>query len=271
MNRIHGVTFNSVCSLCGSYFNFSGNTKECDVKQFNCNDFKLILIKINDNNNNFKLKLTIICNSCLKVQLFDFNIGNVSGQYLRTDDSFNYVCCNKALNGHAFLSEEELVSQGQSSNNQNNQNNNINQNLNIINQNPINNNANSINIINDNSNIILNNPEYYQDDIEDNNNNNDYNNENEFKREMERFEQKNIIEFNKKNILLNFLDGETKKIYKIYTKLDLKLEDVLDDLVSQFPELTYKNKRILVNNNSVNLSAKLSSFDLNAQSNIIIK
>ena len=75
----------------------------------------------------------------------------------------------------------------------------------------------------------------------------------------------------KKNILLNFLDGETKKKYKIYAKLDLKLENVLDDLVSQFPELSYKNKRILVNNNKVNLSAKLSTFDLNADSNIIIK
>ena len=263
MNRIHGINFNSACSFCAHNFNFCGSTKDSDVKQFSCNDFKLILIKINDQYNNFKLKLTIICNRCLKVQLFDFNIGKYQGQNLRTDESFNYICCNNSLNGHAFLSEVELVSHEQLSNNQNN---NINQyNFNVINQNPIINNNNSINVINDNQDNIQ---DYIEDDFDDNN---VYNNENDFKREIGRFEQKNIIEFDKKNILLNFLDGETKKKYKIYAKLDLKLENVLDDLVSQFPELSYKNKRILVNNNNVNLSAKLSTFDLNADSDIIIK
>jgi hypothetical protein len=265
MNRIHGINFNSICSFCSHYFNFYGSTKDSDVKQFSCNDFKLILIKINDQYNNFKLKLTIICNRCLKVQLFDFNIGKFQGQNLRTDESFNYICCNNSLNGHAFLSEEELVSLDQISNNQNNHINKYNFNVINQNQNPINNNDNSINVINDNQGNI---PDYIEDDFDDNN---VYNNENEFKREIERFEQKNIIEFDKKNILLNFLDGETKKKYKIYAKLDLKLENVLDDLVSQFPELSYKNKRILVNNNKVNLSAKISTFDLNADSNIIIK
>jgi hypothetical protein len=273
MNNIHGINFNSICSHCGHYFNSCDSTKDCDVKQFSCNDFKLILIKINDQYNNFKLKLTIICNRCLKVQLFDFNIGKTQGQNLRTDESFNYICCNNSLNGHAFLSEDLLVSQEQLSNNQNNninlnninQNNIIQNNFNVINQNPIINNNNSINVINDNQDNIL---DYIEDDLDDNI---VYNNENEFKREIERFEQKNIIEFDKKNILLNFLDGETKKKYKICSKLDLKLENVLDDLVSQFPELSYKNKRILVNNNNVNLSAKLSTFDLNADSDIIIK
>jgi hypothetical protein len=273
MNNIHGINFNSICSHCGHYFNSCDSTKDCDVKQFSCNDFKLILIKINDQYNNFKLKLTIICNRCFKVQLFDFIIGKIQGQNLRTDESFNYICCNNSLNGHAFLSEDLLVSQEQLSNNQNNninlnninQNNIIQNNFNVINQNPIINNDNSINVINDNQDNIQ---DYIEDDFDDNN---VYNNENEFKREIERFEQKNIIEFDKKNILLNFLDGETKKKYKIYAKLDLKLENVLDDLVSQFPELSYKNKRILVNNNKVNLSAKISTFDLNADSNIIIK
>ena len=274
MNSIHGINFYSNCSFCGHCFNFCGSTKDCDVKKFSCNDFQLILIKINDNYNNFKLKLTIICNRCLKVKLFDFNIGITQGQYFRTRESFNYICCNNiALNGNAFLSQEELVSHEQLSNNQNNhinQNNYINQNnINVINQNPINNNDNSINVINDNSNNIQ---DYIEDDFNDNNDyNNDYNNENEFRREIKNYEEKNIIEFDKKNILLNFLDDETKKKYKIYTKLDLKLENILDDLVSQFPELSYKNRRILVNNNNVNLSAQISSFDLNADSNIIIK
>ena len=196
MNRIHGINFNSVCSFCAHYFNFCGSTKDSDVKQFSCNDFKLILIKINDQYNNFKLKLTIICNRCLKVQLFDFNIGKFQGQNLRTDESFNYICCNNSLNGNAFLSEEELVSPDQISNNQNNH---INQyNFNVINQNPINNNDNSINVINDNQDNIL---DYIEDDFDDNI---VYNNENEFKREIERFEQKNIIEFDKKKHFTQF-------------------------------------------------------------------
>lgn len=271
MNRIHGINFNSSCSCCGQCFNFCGSTKDCDVKHFSCNHFKLILIKINDHYNNFKLKITIICNRCLKVHIYDFNIGKIQGQSIRTDENFNYICCTNALDGHVFLSEEELALPNQISNNQNNyinQSNYINQNnFNLINQNPIINNNNSINVINDNSNNIQ---DYIEDDLDDSNDYN-YNYENEFKREIERFEQKNIIEFDKKNILLNFLDDETNKLYKIYTKSDLKLESVLEDLVSQFPELSYKNKRILINNNNANLSSKINSFNLNAQSNIIIK
>ena len=264
MNRISSYTFNSNCSFCNNNINFSDSIKDCDVRKFTCNDFNLILMKINDRYNNFKLKITIICNRCLKVQHFDFNIGKPIGQIIKTDDNFTYQCCNQTLSGFAFLTEEDLGSHGQSSNSQNNHNN-----VNVRNNNQISNNDNSINVINDNSNNIQ---DYIEDDFNDNNDyNNDYNNENEFRREIKNYEEKNIIEFDKKNILLNFLDDETKKKYKIYTKLDLKLENILDDLVSQFPELSYKNRRILVNNNNVNLSAQISSFDLNADSNIIIK
>jgi hypothetical protein len=257
MNRMRGVTFNSNCSYCNKNINFSVSTKDCDVKHFACNDFNLILMKINDNYNNFKLKITIICNRCLKVQIINFNIGKRIGQTIKTDDSFTYQCCNQTLSGFAFLTEEEISSHGQLSNNQNN--------VDARNNNPISNNDNSRNIINDNQNNISDNIE---DDFDDNN---DYNDENEFRREIENFELNNIIEFRKKDILLNFLDDETKKLYRIYTKSDLKLENVLEDLVNQFPELSYKNKRILINNNKANLSSKINSFNLNAQSNIIIK
>ena len=258
MNRMRGVTFNSNCSYCNKNINFSISTKDCDVKHFACNDFNLILMKINDNYNNFKLKITIICNRCLKVQIINFNIGKRIGQTIKTDDTFTYQCCNQTLSGFAFLTEEEISSHGQLSNIQNN--------FNERNNNPISNNDNSRNIINDNQNNISDNIEY--DNYDDNN---DFNDENEFRREIENFELNNIIEFRKKDILLNFLDDETKKLYKIYTKSDLKLENVLEDLVNQFPELSYKNKRILINNNKANLSSKINSFNLNAQSNIIIK
>lgn len=262
MNRMHGITFNSNCSFCNKNINFSDSIKECNVKHFSCQDFNLIIMKINDNYNNFKLKITIICNRCHRVQILDFNIGKKIGQSIKTDDSFTYNCCNQTLNGFAFLTEEELVSHGQSSNNQNAHNN-----ANASNNNPINNNDNSINVIKDNQNNI---PDLIEDDLDDNNNNDLYN-DIEFRREIEKFEQINIIEFRKKDILLNFLDDETKKKYKIYTKSDLKLESVLEDLVSQFPELSYKNKIILINNNRANLSSKINSFNLNAESNIIIK
>ena len=263
---MHGISFNSKCSLCGNNISFSGNTKECDVKQYSCNEFKLILIKINDKYFNFKLKITIICNRCYKVQHFDFNIGKYFRQSFKNNESFTYSCCNNTLDGYAFLTEEELFPPEESSNNQINQNNfNIIDN-NLINNNPINNNPNSINIINDNPDIMI--PDIIEDNFDDNNDNN---NENEFRREIERYEQKNIIDFNKKILLLNFLDDETKKIYKMYIKPDLKLENILDDLVNQFPELSYKNRRILINNNNANLSSNINSFDLNAQSNIVIK
>ena len=257
MNRMRGVTFNSNCSYCNKNINFSVSTKDCDVKHFACNDFNLILMKINDNYNNFKLKITIICNRCLKVQIINFNIGKRVGQTIKTDDTFTYQCCDQTLSGFAFLTEEQISSHGQLSNNQNN--------VDARNNNPISNNDNSRNIINHNQNNIS---ENIEDDYDDNN---DFNDENEFRREIEKFELNNIIEFRKKDILLNFLDDETKKLYKIYTKSDLKLENVLEDLVNQFPELSYKNKRILINNNKANLSSKINSFNLNAQSNIIIK
>ena len=260
MNRIRSYTFNSNCSYCNKNINFSDSTKDCDVKQFLCNDFNLILMKINDNSNNFKLKITIICNRCLKVQHFDFNLGKRIGQIIKTDDNFTYECCNQKLSGFAFLTEEDISSHRQSSNNRINSNN-----ANARNNNQISDNDNSRNIINDNQNNI---PDYLEEDFDDNNN---YNDENEFRREIEKFEQNNIIEFRKKDKLLNFLDDETKKIYKIYTKSDLKLESVLEDLVNQFPELSYKNKRILINNNNANLTSKINSFNLNDQTNIIIK
>ena len=264
MNRISSYTFNSNCSFCNNNINFSDSIKDCDVRKFTCNDFNLILMKINDRYNNFKLKITIICNRCLKVQHFDFNIGKTIGQIIKTDDNFTYQCCNQTLSGFAFLTEEDLGSHGQSSNSQNNHNN-----ANVRNNNQISNNDNSINVIN----VINDNQNNIQDYLEEENfdDNNDFNNDNEFRREIEEFEKNNIIEFRKKDILLNFLDDETKKLYKIYTMSDLKLESVLEDLVSQFPELSYKNKRILINNNNANLSSKINSFNLNAQSNIIIK
>lgn len=263
MNKIRCYTFNSNCSFCHKNINFSDSIQDCNVKNFTCDDFNLILMKVNDRYNNFKLKITIICNRCLKVQLFDFNIGKRIGQIIKTDDDFTYQCCNQTLSGFAFLTEEELSSHGQSSNSHNNHNN---VNANAGNNNQISNNDNSINIINDNQNNIQ---EFLEEENFDDNN--DLNNDIEFMREIEEFEKNNIIEFRKKDLLLNFLDDETNKLYKIYTKSDLKLESVLEDLVSQFPELSYKNKRILINNNNANLSSKIKSFNLNAQSNIIIK
>ena len=49
--------------------------------------------------------------------------------------------------------------------------------------------------------------------------------------------KKNIVEFNKKNKILYFKDAKTNKSYKIYSKNDLKIKDVLIELENQFPEL----------------------------------
>ena len=131
-------------------------------------------------------------------------------------------------------------------------NNNINNNI-IIDNNIINDNIININNININNNNVKN------AEINDN------------KIELKKFDDMNIIEFDKKNKLVNFLDDQTKKKYKIYTKKEIKLKYVLEDLSNQFPEINYKNKKLLVNGNEMNPEFTIAICNLNNNNEIIIK
>ena len=103
----------------------------------------------------------------------------------------------------------------------------------------------------------------------DNRSNNPSNNNNN--RDYKSFNAKNIIEFNEKNKLLVFKIEKTNKTYRIYTKDDVKLKSVLEDLSSQFPEINYNNKKFLVNERNIYPDSTIGNCNLNDNSIILIK
>jgi len=86
--------------------------------------------------------------------------------------------------------------------------------------------------------------------------------------EKKNYEKKNIIEFDLKNKILYFLDNKSKKSYKIYSKNELKIKDVLDDLEYQFPELELKNRKLKVGNTELNKENSINSYNID-ENNII--
>ena len=89
------------------------------------------------------------------------------------------------------------------------------------------------------------------------------------KREKEEFEKKNVIEFNNKDKIIYFMDDKSKKSYKIYTKSEMKVKDVIDDLESQFPELNVRHRKLKYGNRDLNVESQINSFSIN-ESNIIL-
>ena len=273
MNNIKCLMGNYACSTCNRTHSFSEKTFSCAVRRLQCNHFNLILIRINDNNN-FKLKITLVCKICNHVHRTESKIGkyNQNNKFI-TDDFYSQNCCGNNMEVTVFLSEEFidqnepinnnainmdirnydlLLNDDSNFNNNNINNNNINNNI-IIDDNIINDNIININNINNNNNNVKN------AEINDN------------KIELKKFDDMNIIEFDKKNKLVNFLDDQTKKKYKIYTKKEIKLKYVLEDLSNQFPEINYKNKKLLVNGNEMNPEFTIAICNLNNNNEIIIK
>ena len=85
------------------------------------------------------------------------------------------------------------------------------------------------------------------------------------------FDSSNIIEFGKKKQLVNFLDESTNKRYKIYTSPELKVKNVLNDLLNQFPEISYNGNRLEENGRNINPELYINNCKLNDNSVIIIK
>ena len=91
-------------------------------------------------------------------------------------------------------------------------------------------------------------------DLENNENSNiSTNNDNNITKEIEKFNSRNIIEFNKKCRLVTFIDDKNKKEYKIYTKPNIKLKFILEDLGNRFPELDLKDKKFFSKEKELNL------------------
>ena len=107
-----------------------------------------------------------------------------------------------------------------------------------------------------------------------NNFNNNFNNNMNYKGtniSNTQFDSSNIMEFGKKKKLVTFLDESTNKNYKIFTSPDLKIKNVLNDLLNQNPEINYNNSRLAINGNNINLESSISSCNLNENSIIVIK
>ena len=240
MNRIKCIFGQYTCNSCSKNQSFSEIINTCSVKRFECSDFTIIFIKVYDTNI-FKLKITIECKVCFQIKNFELNVGKISPQNnLITDDTYAHICCNKHVDIMSFLTEDFI------NENERRQYNQI-QNFNSI------------------INSKINNDDRY------NINNNNEINDNSIKNEIEHFNSMNIIEFNKKNKIVNFLDEKTNKRYKLYTRSDVKVKNILEDLISQFPEINYKNQKLTLNNLEIKPEVAISICNLNDNSTIIIK
>lgn len=261
MNRIKCITYQYSCNSCSRYDSFSEKINICSVKKFECTNFIIIFIKYYDIND-FKLKITFVCKSCNKVQHIEFNIGKMSPQNkLITDQTYNHKCCMKSAEVIAFLSEDFL---GQSQEGQNN-----------------------FEFIDDNyfNNILNNNNKFLNDfqNINDLTYNNIKNNKDKnliikevndsIKNQLEGYNSLNIIEFNKKNRIVSFLDEQNNKIYKIYTYNKIIVKNLLDDLCNNFPEINYNNRKLILksNNLEVRLDSNIYNFIKDDFSTIVIK
>ena len=159
----------------------------------------------------------------------------------------NFMNMNMMNPNYQLFSQMFLMNMNNNNNfmnNFNNQNNNIN---NFNNKNNSNNNNNFNNNINNNTNYK-------------------YNNISNTK-----FDSSNIMEFGKKKKLVTFLDESTNKNYKIFTSPDLKIKNVLNDLLNQNPEINYNNSVLAINGNNINPESSISSCNLNENSIIVIK
>ena len=244
MNEMNYMSMKIKCDTCGNIKTEQENVNvpQFDAKKiYSCNHFDIILMKTYDKN--FRVKIVFICNYCSKIKNIDLNLGKInSNQNLISNDSSSFLCCNRniQLNVYLITNQNDLLL---------NDNNNINFNIN--------------NNINANRNRVKINEPIYSDE----NNNNHL--EEILKIEKENFEKKNIVEFNKKNKILYFKDIKTNKSYKIYSKNDLKIKDVLIDLENQFPELNLENKKLKVGNTQLDKDFYLNSYNLN-ENNIIL-
>ena len=239
MNNLNYISFKITCLQCGNdkIDHESIHQKKCNVIKNECRHFRIIFIKTFDKI--FRLKIIYSCLQCSKIKNIETNLGKfLPNGNIISSDTDTYNCCSHTVQVSINLTQ------------------NIHNNIN---------NNNIININNQGNNIHSNNMNNFE--------NEEFNNRNKleemFKREKEEFEKKNIIEFNKKNKILYFYDEKSKKSYKIYSKNEMKIKDVVDDIESQFPELSVKHRKLKIGNRELNLDSRINSYSIN-ESDIIV-
>ena len=249
MNSINNSIIKLFCQQCGyeKSETLQIHLNPFEVKKISCDHFDIILMKTFDKN--FRLKVVFICKQCSQIKNDDLNVGKtLPNGVLITNESSSFNCCNRLIKLTALL-ESQNNNNIIINNNINNMNNimpNINNNINNIMPNMNNNDKDIVFMDNDNSDLF--------NDVIDG--------------EKKNYEKKNIIEFDLKNKILYFLDNKSKKSYKIYSKNELKIKDVLDDLEYQFPELELKNRKLKVGNTELNKENSINSYNID-ENNII--
>ena len=244
------ISFKIACQQCGIEKNDREmNLIPCNIIKTHCNHFEVIFIKSFDKI--FRCKIVYHCIYCSRIKNVETNLGKTlpNGTFIM-NDSDSYNCC------HGFIKININLNRRQDFNNI--INNNIMRNNSMPNTNNIQNNNN--NNVNYNNMLIFDNSNEINDVIT---------LEETLKREKEEFEKRNVIEFNNKDKIIYFMDDKSKKSYKVYTKSEMKVKDVIDDLESQFPELNVKHRKLKCGNRDLNLESQINSFSIN-ESNIIL-
>ena len=249
MNSINNLIIKLFCQQCGyeKSETLQIHLNPFEVKKTSCDHFDIILMKTFDKN--FRLKVVFICNQCSQIKNDDLNVGKtLPNGVLITNESSSFNCCNKIIKLTALLESQNNnnIIINNIINNMNNIMPNINNNINSLMPNMNNNDKDIVFLDNDNSDLF--------NDVIDG--------------EKKNYEKKNIIEFDLKNKILYFLDNKSKKSYKIYSKNELKIKDVLDDLEYQFPELELKNRKLKVGNTELNKENSINSYNID-ENNII--
>lgn len=255
MEDIHYIGGTYICSQCNQSHQFSEKIPVDKVRSFRCDHFVFVLIFKNDFRG-FRVQVQSSCNKCYKMYNSELKIGQFQDR-LYTDDSYTSDCCNNKLKARFFLSQEELNLNEQNDNHA----------INLY-QNRINDNNNNLNNLNNNNNNNANNNNNHlagnQNRTRVNNNINDFNIKIEF-------DPANIIEFSNKNKLIFFLDEKNNKLYKIYTSPNLRIRNVLNELLCQYPEISYNKISLFFNGNIVSQNQKIVNFNLSDRCPFIIK
>ena len=307
MQRIKGIIGSYTCISCNSSQNFSEKFPVEKVLNFNCQHFIIVIVITRAKD--IKILVKTQCKNCYKEYSSELKIGckREDGNLIYSD-IYNSLCCGSGVEVSMSLTEEYLEiaeaprnNPSQNMNNMNNNMNNFNNNMNMnnfnnnmsmnnfnnnMNMNNFNNNFNN-NPMNFNMNMNMNNMINFMNQMSfmnnnmfknnmfnnmNNNMNNIMNNNmNNIMNEINIFDSANVIEFGKKRKLVNFLDENTNKNYKIYTSPELKLKNVLNDLLSQFPEINYNNNKLVLNGAYLNPELYINNCNLNDNSIIIIK
>jgi hypothetical protein len=234
-------TYISFC--CGNKIEVILNLVKDYVDTNSSNYNNAALFNSNNNRNNSSNNYNNFNNNNNNLNNNNFNNNSYSFNPMMS----NFMNMNMMNPNYQLFSQMFLMNMNNNNNfmnNFNNQNNNIN---NFNNKNNSNNNNNFNNNINNNKNYK-------------------YNNISNTK-----FDSSNIMEFGKKKKLVTFLDESTNKNYKIFTSPDLKIKNVLNDLLNQNPEINYNNSVLAINGNNINPESSISSCNLNENSIIVIK